>query len=102
MRQVLVDYARRREANKRGGGFERVELDERLASAHEECQEILAMHDALNRLEDLEPRQYQIVKLRYFTGLTLQEVADQLGISLSTAKEDWARSKAWLKEQFGK
>ena len=102
MRRTLVDHARRRGADKRGGGLERVELDERSASAQEECREILAMDDALNRLEDLDCRQYELVKLRYFAGLTLREAAEHLGIGLSTAKVDWSKAKIWLKEQFEK
>ena len=77
-----------------------MELDERLAFAQDECCEILAMDQALSRLETLNRRQAEFVKLRYFAGLSLQEAADVLHISLSTAKEDWAKAKKWLKEQF--
>ena len=100
MRQTLVDYARRRNAGKRWGALERVELDERSASVQEECREILAIDQALNRLETLNPRQAEFVKLRYFAGLSLREAADALHVSPSTAKEDWSKARAWLKEQF--
>jgi len=83
MRQTLVDYARRRMAYKRGGSFERVEWDELSAPEREECREILDMNQALDRLEALQPRGFQLVKLRYFAGLSLREAAETLGVSLS-------------------
>jgi len=101
MRRTLVDYARRRNAGKRWGSFERVELDDAAASAQEECREILAMDQVLGRLETLNSRQAELVKLRYFVGLSLREAAETMGVSLSTAKDDWSKAKAWLKEQFG-
>ena len=100
MRQILVDHARRRDADKRGGSLERVELDEQCASVRDECREIIAVDGALARLEIRNSRQYELVKLRYFAGLTLQEAAEVLNISVSTAKEDWSKAKTWLKEQF--
>lgn len=100
MRQVLVDHARRHYAAKRGGLFEHVELNDQCSSTTEECTEILAIHGALSRLKALDWRQHELVKLRYFAGLTLREAADVLDISLSTAKEDWSKAKTWLKKQF--
>jgi RNA polymerase sigma-70 factor, ECF subfamily len=100
MRRVLVDHARRHCSAKRGGMLEHVALDDQCASSTEECGEILAVHGALSRLEALDPRQHELVKLRYFAGLTLREAADVLGIGLSTAKEDWSEARAWLKKQF--
>jgi RNA polymerase sigma factor (TIGR02999 family) len=100
MRRVLVDHARRHCSAKRGGLLDHVELDDQCASTTEECGEILAVHGALSRLEALDHRQHELVKLRYFAGLTLREAADVLGIGLSTAKEDWSEAKAWLKKQL--
>ena len=100
MRQTLVDYARRRRAAKRPSAMLRVELEETTAVQSEEWREILEMDDALSRLEACNVRQYELVKLRYFAGLTLQEAADALDIGLSTAKEDWSKAKAWLRERF--
>jgi RNA polymerase sigma factor (TIGR02999 family) len=101
MRRALVDHARRREAARRGGGIEHVELDDQCASTTEERAEILAVDGALDLLKEREPRQHELVQLRYFSGLTLREAADVLGISLSTAKEDWRKAKAWLQKHFG-
>jgi RNA polymerase sigma factor (TIGR02999 family) len=100
MRQTLVDYARRRNAEKRWGTMERVELDETVPATEAECHEIVAMDRALTNLEKLNARQAQLAKLRYFTGLTLTEAASVVGIGLSTAKEDWSKAKAWLKENI--
>ncbi len=100
MRRILVEHARRHHAAKRGGLVEHVELDDQCSSTSDNCSEILAIDGALARLKALDERQHELVKLRYFTGLTLREAADVLGISLSTAKEDWSRAKAWLKKQF--
>ncbi|HEY1760660.1 MAG TPA: ECF-type sigma factor [Bryobacteraceae bacterium] len=100
MRQALVDHARRRDSNKRGGGLERVELNEASAGGYDEYREILAVDAALARLEVQSSRQYELVKLRYFAGLTLRETAEVLDISLSTAKDDWAKAKAWMQDQL--
>jgi RNA polymerase sigma factor (TIGR02999 family) len=100
MRQTLVDYARRHNAHKRGASFEHVELDEGLTAAQEECREILAMEQALSQLEKLYPRQAEIMKLRYFTGLTVEEAADVMNIRPTTVKDDWAKARRWLKEQL--
>lgn len=100
MRQALVDHARRRDTDKRGGSLERVELDDALPARCDEYREILAVDGALARLEVRSSRQYELVKLRYFAGLTLREAAETLDISLSTAKEDWSKAKAWMKQQL--
>ena len=96
MRQTLVDYARRHNAGKRWASAERVELDDVSAPAEAECREILSMDQALRKLEDVSSRQAELVKLRYFAGLTLREAAQVLHVSYSTAKDDWTRAKAWL------
>ena len=100
MRQTLVDYARRRKAVKRGGEFERVELEDWSSVQAAECREILDMENALSRLEAIHSRRAELVKLRYFAGLSLEEAARVLEISPSTAKDDWTKAKQWLKEQF--
>jgi RNA polymerase sigma-70 factor (ECF subfamily) len=100
MRRTLVDYARRRNAVKRGSLLVRVELNESCATQKEEWRQILDMEDALSRLEGIDTRQFELVKLRYFAGLSLREAAEVVGIGLSTAKADWAEAKKWLKEQF--
>lgn len=100
MRRILVDHARRRRSAKRGGDLEHVELDDQCSSTTEEYAEILAVDGALLRLKTIDERQHELVKLRYFSGLTLREAAGVLGIGLSTAKEDWSDAKDWLKKQF--
>ena len=97
MRRILVDCARRKKAACRGGGLERIDFNEIDALEWEQDDdELLAIHDVLERLEEREPRKAELVKLRYFIGMTGEEVADTLGISLATVNRDWAFARAWL------
>jgi RNA polymerase sigma factor (TIGR02999 family) len=100
MRQVLVDHARRRATRRHGGAHRRVPLD--LVVDHFEAQklDVLAVHDAIERLAALHERQSQVVTLRYFGGLTMPEIAAALDISLATAENDWRIARAWLKAQL--
>jgi RNA polymerase sigma factor (TIGR02999 family) len=95
MRRILVESARRKKTLKRGGERTRVELDE-IAAPEGRADELLAISDALDELEREDPAKAALVKLRYFTGLTLQEAADALGISRATADRHWGFAKAWL------
>jgi RNA polymerase sigma factor (TIGR02999 family) len=96
MRQVLVEAARRRQANKRGGRDAlHITLDESLASA-DESRDVLALHDALERLHALNPRQAQLVESRFFGGLDVPETALLLGVSESTILREWRLARAWL------
>ena len=95
MRRVLVDYARARNAAKRGGGL-RVTLDNGIASDDDDIVDFLTLDDALTRLAEAEPRWARVVELRFFGGLEVSEVAAALGISLATAKRDWQFARAWL------
>jgi RNA polymerase sigma factor (TIGR02999 family) len=97
MRRILVDNAKRRKAAKRGGQLERVELDADRIAASGRIVDLIAMDDALNALGVCDARKAQLVKLRYFAGLTIREAAEVLGISESTADADWAYAKAWLR-----
>jgi RNA polymerase sigma factor (TIGR02999 family) len=97
MRQVLVDYARRRGYAKRGGGARRVSLDEALAVSEERAAEVVALDEALEGLAKLDPRQGQIVELRFFGGLSIEETAEVLGVSPGTVMADWTVAKAWLR-----
>jgi RNA polymerase sigma factor (TIGR02999 family) len=95
MRHVLCDHARQKYAGKRGGRMDRVTLG--LAPGVEPLDvDVLALDEALTALSKLDPRAAQVVELRFFGGLTLQETARVLGISVATAKNDWAHAKAWL------
>ncbi|HEX4155497.1 MAG TPA: sigma-70 family RNA polymerase sigma factor [Acidobacteriaceae bacterium] len=100
MRRVLVDYARTRHAERRGGGLERVELREELAILPERLEELTLLDDALSRLEKREPRQARVVELRYFGGLSIEQIASVLGIGPRTIKRDWALARIWLFEEL--
>jgi RNA polymerase sigma factor (TIGR02999 family) len=96
MRRILVENARRRRSRKHGGACRRVNLDEAAPCAPEPAAELLALNEALDRLAQEDPRKAELVKLRYFTGLSVQEAADVLGISRATADRYWAYAKVWL------
>jgi RNA polymerase sigma factor (TIGR02999 family) len=96
MRQILVDHARRRQADKRGGDAITLSLDERLVGAAATNVDILALDDALNRLAALSPQQSQIVELRFFGGLSIEETAEAMDISAATVKRGWTTARAWL------
>lgn len=96
MRRVLVDHARGHARDKRGGGLEPVPLDEALVFSPERSKEFLELDSALERLAAMDARQAQIVEMRYFGGLTVEETAEVLGVSPKTVKRDWAVAKAWL------
>lgn len=96
MRQVLVDYARRRGRVKRGGRMSRVRLEEARLSADGACAEVLEVDQALERLVEVSPRAARVVEGRFFGGLSLKEAASALGVSERTAKRDWAFARAWL------
>ena len=96
MRRIMVDYGRKRRSLKRGGTSRRVELDEAANVALDSHEDVLALDEALTRLEAVDKRQSQIVELRYFSGLTEEETAAALGIGLRTVKREWAVARAWL------
>jgi RNA polymerase sigma-70 factor (ECF subfamily) len=100
MRRILVDHARGAKAAKRPGNKQRVELEDRHAVGHPEQDRFLALEEALTRLTKMDPRQGRMVELMYFGGLTEQETAEALGISIRTVKRDWASARAWLKAQL--
>jgi RNA polymerase sigma factor (TIGR02999 family) len=101
MRRILVDHARRRQALRRGGpGRSAMDLDNCVALSEHQAEELLALNIALDRLEEMSPRQRQVVELRYFGGLTPEETADVLNVSPITVKRDWLAAKAWLKGQL--
>ena len=102
MRRVLVDHARAHNAPMRGGDRQKVELDEGLAFSDERSSEVLALHDALNRLEEVNPRQARVVELRYFAGLSVEEAAAVLEVSPRSIKRDWALARLWLFREIEK
>ena len=96
MRRILVDEARKRDANKRGGTTIQVPIDEVKHLAQKQAANVIALDGALKNLETIDPRQCEIVELRFFGGLTLEQAAECLNISLSTADRGWRYARAWL------
>ena len=101
MREVLIDHARRRAADRRGGGRRRVPLDAVVDYFEEQGLDVVAVHEALDRLAELDGRQAQVMTLRYFGGMTVPEVAAALGVSVVTVERDWRLARAWLAGQLG-
>lgn len=98
MRRILVDQARVRLAEKRGGKWERVTLvGDEVATEGPDAVDVLALHEALERLASFDPRQERIVELRYFAGLTIEEAAEVVGISAASVVREWTIAKAWLR-----
>jgi RNA polymerase sigma factor (TIGR02999 family) len=102
MRRILIDCARHRHARRHGGGLERVNVEDFELAAPDNDEELLAVHENLERFAVHDARKAELVKLRYFGGLTLEEAAAVLGISVPTAKRDWAFARAWLYEEISR
>ncbi len=101
MRRVLIDYARRKRANKHGGGWNRNSLDEEAVFVGEPSVDLLALDSALTKLFEIDPRMAGLVELRFFGGLTVDDTARMLSISPRTARNDWRIARAWLKTKMG-
>ena len=104
MRRILVDHARARLADKRGGDQANVTLTDSGANAAHNAEspiDVMALHDALDRLALLDPEQARIVELRYFGGLTIEETAEATGVGPTTVKAEWAIARAWLRRELG-
>ena len=102
MRRIMVDRARRRQAAKRRAGAERLDADEVDIPAPALDDKLLAVHEALERFAAVDPRKAELVKLKYFVGLTFEEVAEVMGIAVPTAKQWWAYARAWLHVEIGR
>jgi RNA polymerase sigma factor (TIGR02999 family) len=102
MRRVLVDAARARGYQKRGGGAHQVTLDERRVGAKEPAADVVALDDALTALAAIDERKSQVVEMRYFGGLSIEETAEALGVSVRTVKRDWTMAKLWLLRELKK
>lgn len=100
MRQILVDYARRRKAAKRGGDWDRVTLSGADPGFDVEIDDVLALDSALERLEEMEPRLRQVVECRFFAGMAEDEIAEALGVSTRTVQRDWMKARAWLHKEL--
>ena len=100
MRRILTDNAKRKLRVRHGGGQQRVDLDDCATAAESEADHILAVSEALEKFAQLDPQRAELVKLRYFVGLTFEQAAEVLGISEPTAKRYWAFARAWLHEEI--
>jgi RNA polymerase sigma factor (TIGR02999 family) len=100
MRRILVENARRKGGPAAGGKFQRVELCHVEAEIHGPNLDLIAMSEALDKLQAEDPRAAELVKLRFFAGLTRQQVAEVLGVSIATADNDWAYAKGWLRTEL--
>jgi len=96
MRRILVDHARAHEAEKRGGEFQKLSLDENIDVSGERDVNLVALDDALNLLAEIDPQKMKVVELRFFGGLSVEETAEVLGVSAPTVKRQWRMAKAWL------
>jgi RNA polymerase sigma-70 factor, ECF subfamily len=100
MRRILIDYAKTHHREKRGGHQRKIALDEAIGLSQERAADLLALDDALNTLAEIYPRKSQVVELRYFGGLSVEETAEVLNISRPTVMRDWDFAKAWLYQEL--
>lgn len=100
MRRILVDQARRRKAAKRGGQAQREELHESVIAVGRPIEELLAVDEILDRLAEVDPAAAKLVKLRFFVGLNMSEVAEAMGISVRSAQDIWAYARTWLRQKI--
>jgi RNA polymerase sigma factor (TIGR02999 family) len=102
MRQILVDYARRHRASKRGSGVCKLALDDAVALPQRKNVDVVALDDALNALAEVDPRQSRVVELRFFAGLSLEETSEVMGIATATVQRDWTAARAWLHREISR
>lgn len=100
MRRILVDYARQHRRLKRGSGAQQVTLDDAMLVSKDHPSEMLAVDEALQKLEQLDPRKSQVAVLRFFAGLTAEEAAEALSVSVETVARDWRFARAWLRNEL--
>ncbi|MEE9393290.1 MAG: sigma-70 family RNA polymerase sigma factor [Planctomycetota bacterium] len=100
MRQILTDHARKKQAQKRGGEWDKVTISDQSALGTSDEVDILVLEEALEDLAKLNPRHAQLVELRFFGGLTIDEAAEELGVSRQTAVNDWTVARSWLKKEM--
>ena len=101
MRQVLLDYARKRSAGKRGGpALRKIDLNAELFVAHDSLDDVIIIDELLNRLNGIDPRQSRLIELRFFAGLSSEEAGEVMGVSEATVKREWRSAKAWLHREL--
>lgn len=96
MRQILVNHAKGRLSEKRGGGVANISIDDVQPAVHQEAAEIVALHEALEALHAVDPRKSAVVEMRYFGGLSVEETAEAMGVSIATVNRDWRLARSWL------
>jgi RNA polymerase sigma factor (TIGR02999 family) len=101
MRRMLVDAARKRSASKHGGGLKRLDVEEVLYLGRHNDSRLIALHDALNQLQEVDARKARVVELRYFGGLSVEETAAVLKVSVETVTRDWRLARGWLLTEIG-
>jgi len=101
MRNILVDYATKKKTEKRGGGRRQVTLGDADSAVEVKIEQLLSVHQALNRLAEMDERRANVVECRFFGGLNMEETATALGISVRTAHRDWKLASTWLKRELG-
>jgi RNA polymerase sigma-70 factor, ECF subfamily len=100
MRQILVNHAHSRLAGKRGGGRISVSLDDVQLAVHQEAAQVVALHEALERLQAVDERKSRVIEMRYFGGLSIEETAEALGVSIITVNRDWRLARTWLMREM--
>jgi RNA polymerase sigma factor (TIGR02999 family) len=100
MRRVLIDHARRKRSDKQGGGWHRESLEKAAVFLGEPTIDLIALDQAMEKLQEMDPQLAQVVELRFFGGLTVEETAKVLDVSPRTVKYDWRMAKAWLKKEI--
>lgn len=100
MRRILVDNARRKKAQRHGGGQQRAEMPDIASEAGQNEDNVLLVNDALEKFSEIDPEKAELVKLRYFVGMTIEQAAESMGISERSAKRHWAFARAWLQEEI--
>jgi RNA polymerase sigma factor (TIGR02999 family) len=100
MRQILVDHARKRQAKKRGGDWQRTTLVDNLLASEAAWEDVIALDEALDRLDAVDPRMRKVVEYRFFGGMTEKEIADVLDVSTRTVQRDWVKARAWLYDKL--
>ncbi|MCI0622664.1 MAG: sigma-70 family RNA polymerase sigma factor [Acidobacteria bacterium] len=100
MRQILIDYARKRQAEKRGGAWHRTNLEEKQLGFASPPEELLALDEALDRMDKISPRMRQVVEYRFYCGLTEDETAKLLGVTVRTIQREWLKARAWLYKEI--
>lgn len=100
MRRILVSHAEKRAAAKRGGGAARIPLDDELGAGGERSIDLIALDEAMNKLAQLDPRKAKVVEQRFFAGIEMSHIAENLGVSLATVKRDWEYARTWLMREI--